>query len=421
MAAVILVMVPLTIPKIFGLQIYAVLTGSMTPAYSVGSVVYVKEQNIDDLQEGDVITFRMGSGQDYVMTHRIVEIDFEKKNFMTKGDANNEIDPEPVNFQRVIGKVVFQIPGIAAVSEYIATVTGKAVLFVLFAGALMAWMIADILCPDIRKDQKEKKEKKEKKGKRLSKEQVLRIVGILCVLGAGGYLAVIFFQYRSSELEYAALQNQVFSGTVDNQENMSTEQETEKEGYLLCAKQLQQAVEELKESNPDTVGWIAFDHLEISYPLMQGEDNDFYLRRTFSGESNSAGSIFIEAANHANLEDSHTIIYGHNMKNQTMFGTLDNYKTEDFYAGNEYFTIYTDQETYRYHIFSCYDISEYGDIYKVWYTKDAEEGFDTFVQKMKDRSYYDTGVEVGADDKILTLSTCSSKGKRFVIHAKRVQ
>ena len=104
MITVILIMVPLTVPKAFGVRIYGVLTGSMAPAYSIGGVVYVMEEDPQNITVGDVITFTMGSNTEYVMTHRVAKI--VDGNFITKGDANNAVDPEPVSFDRLIGKTV---------------------------------------------------------------------------------------------------------------------------------------------------------------------------------------------------------------------------------------------------------------------------------------------------------------------------
>ncbi|MDL2301378.1 class B sortase, partial [Lachnospiraceae bacterium OttesenSCG-928-D06] len=196
-------------------------------------------------------------------------------------------------------------------------------------------------------------------------------------------------------------------------------EETELPAYMKSAESIRSALAELQQDNPDTIGWFAFDNLDISYPLMQGTDNDYYLNHTFSGEKNSAGSIFMEAVNHPDLSDTHTIIYGHNMKNLSMFGSLRSYKTEDFYEGNEYFTIYTLDGVYRYQIFSYYDISEYGDIYKIWYTYDDD--FEELIKSMKRRAYYDTGVKIYKYDQIVTLSTCSTEGNRFVVHGKLLE
>jgi sortase B len=92
---------------------------------------------------------------------------------------------------------------------------------------------------------------------------------------------------------------------------------------------------------------------------------------------------------------------------------------EDFYKDHQYFTIYTEEHAYRYQIFAFYEIEETGDIYTIGFGPNEE--YRKFVDNMKARSYYDTGVGVTEQDKVVTLSTCSSEGKRFVVNAKRVE
>ena len=122
MVAVICVLLPLTLPKLFGVKIYGVLTGSMTPSYPVGGVVYVVEAEADEVAVGDVITYRMGTASDEVITHRVKEI--EDGFFITKGDANPNVDPEPVAFERLIGRVECYFPGMAGVSGLVNSVVG---------------------------------------------------------------------------------------------------------------------------------------------------------------------------------------------------------------------------------------------------------------------------------------------------------
>lgn len=398
MLAVIAVMVPLTIPRLFGYQVYGVLTGSMTPAYPVGSVVYVKGCDAASIKVGDAITFQLGSETDYVMTHRVVGIDEEKKAFLTKGDANDAVDSEPVEYRRLIGKVVFSLPAFALVSGFIESAMGKAVLFACFAGALALWLCADIL---------------KKRQKQISIRSLMLISGIGLVAGALIYLGSIYLGYSKSTSEYEALRQTVFAKQTD------LHGEETGEGLGQEDKEIMAAIGELRKENADVIGWIHFDTLPIDYPIMQTDDNEYYLKHTFSGEVNSAGSIFMEAANTPDFDDSHTILYGHNMKNNSMFGSLKKYKNEDFYIGNEYFTVYTADTRYRYQIFAYYDISQYGDVYQIGFAPDEE--FQEFIHTMCRRSYYDTGVTVQSTDKILTLSTCSSKEKRFVVHAKRIE
>lgn len=410
MITVILVMVPLTVPKLFGIRIYGVLTGSMTPVYSIDGVVYVMEKDPEEIQTGDAITFMMGTNTQNVMTHRVVEI--KDGFFITKGDANNAADPEPVAFERLIGKVVFFIPGFAKVAELVDSMTGKCVIVMLFASAFILWIVADLIYP-------QDKAKRNKKPKVAKKGNWLQITGGILIAGAVCYLLVTFWQYRADRKDFAALEEEVFSGSVT--EEISDMSEPTQGGVVLTQedKKILQGIASLHEENPDVIGWIRFDNSEISYPLMQGKDNDYYLKRNYQGEKNNAGSIFLEASNSPDLEDSHSIIYGHNMKDLSMFGSLKEYKYKDYYKDHPYFTIYTLDQVYRYQIFAYYDISMYGDVYNNQFGPD--DFFQSFIDTMVSRSYYDTGVRPQKTDKIITLSTCSTEGNRFVVNAVRIQ
>lgn len=277
--------------------------------------------------------------------------------------------------------------------------------------------------PSIRKVKCNTVENK-KRGKRSVTQIVILLLGCALVIGSGVYLGSIFLEYKAGETEYEALQEMVFSEIEETvseaSENASEVADAEEStGPGENDLKIMQAVSALKEENADVVGWISFDNMELSYPIMHGADNEYYLDHTFSGEVNSAGSIFMETANSPDFEDYHTIIYGHNMKNLSMFGRLKNYKTEEFYEEHQHFTVYTEEHVYRYQIFAYYDISESGDVYMIGFGPD--EQYKEFINKMIKRSYYDTDVEVTEQDKVITLSTCSTEGNRFVVNAKRVE
>lgn len=249
------------------------------------------------------------------------------------------------------------------------------------------------------------------------------VIGQLLILIALWKLGKILWEYHQGETEYRELQEQAFDMDAVEESDAESDShanvdEPDEKSWAANAAGVQQTLSELKEQNGDTVGWIDFENIDLSYPIMWCDNNEYYLNHTFSGEVNSAGSIFMETANNPDFEDYHTLIYGHNMRNQSMFGQLKKYKSNDFYEGNEYFVIYTEENAWRYQIFAYYDISESGDVYTVEFVPGAV--FDEFVKKILSRSYYDTGIEVSGQDKVITLSTCVTEGVRFVVHAKRV-
>lgn len=176
--------------------------------------------------------------------------------------------------------------------------------------------------------------------------------------------------------------------------------------------------ETLKEANPDVIGWIYFDNIEqINYPILYSGDDETYLH-TVSMEMRRNPAAFYGGNNVPVLTTATRFCDGHNMKNGSMFGSLKQYKNDGFYEKNAYFTVFTEDAAYRYQIFTYSDVPEDSDVYTTGYLPD--ETFDGFLTELLKSSYKDTGVAVGKDDKVLTLSTCSGDGLRFVVHAVRV-
>ncbi len=257
---------------------------------------------------------------------------------------------------------------------------------------------------------------------------IVLVLGILLLLFSGFYMVRTMWDYQEGIKEYDELKQKVFADEESRKkpeesspttETADGEQEIDQSIWnpltSVCS-----AIAQMQEENDDVIGWIEFENLDISYPIVQGVDNNQYLRHTLSGEYNTAGCIFMESYNHSDFQDSHTIIYGHNMRNETMFGKLKNYKQiENYYQDHQYFTIYTKDKIYRYQIFAYYDLSETGFVYNVHF-EEVEE-FQKFIDTMYESSYEDTGVVAGPYDKIITLSTCSESGKRFVLNAVRVE
>ena len=174
----------------------------------------------------------------------------------------------------------------------------------------------------------------------------------------------------------------------------------------------------LQAEYPGVVAWIRMDDLDIDYPVMQGEDNDFYLHNDPSGQSSVSGSIFLDSRNASDFTDLHSIVYGHNMRDRSMFGSLREYTSEDFYAdGQDTFTIYTPDRANTYRIFAANIVDPSSEDYTVGFS-DAQV-FWAFETKLKTDSLYDTGVEVIAGDRVVTLSTCSSSN-RLVLDARLV-
>lgn len=167
---------------------------------------------------------------------------------------------------------------------------------------------------------------------------------------------------------------------------------------------------------PAAVGWIIIPGTNVSFPVMQGDDNDYYLTHAYNGEYSSSGSIFLDFRCAADFSGCHSIVYGHNMKNGSMFGELGEFRDSAYISAHPSIYILTVTATYRYDIFSVYITSADYDSYNLSY--DTGEAFDAYGATLDSYSWYDTPAEFAAGDKVLTLSTCvGDKSKRMVIHA----
>ena len=162
---------------------------------------------------------------------------------------------------------------------------------------------------------------------------------------------------------------------------------------------------QLQNINPEVIGWIRVGSVNISYPVAQAKDNDFYLHRTFRKVDNFAGCIFENCDNSPYFTDQNTVIYGHNMKNGTMFGQLRKFTEQETIDKNPYFWMFTPNFIYQYRIFSCSVVGATGDPYIVRF---SQEEYQKFINDSVARSEINCGnVSVTTSDRVMTLSTCT--------------
>ena len=167
----------------------------------------------------------------------------------------------------------------------------------------------------------------------------------------------------------------------------------------------------LQQQNKDVVGWIYLKNSPINFPVLQSKDNDYYLRRLITGKYNRAGSIFMDYRNNKNITDKNTIIYGHNMKNDTMFGTLTKYRKQDYYNNHKIIYLFTPEKNYEVKIFSGFTESVDSEIYNL--NNMNQDKINELIKK----SDFKTQIEVNEDSKILTMSTCAYEynGARYIV------
>ncbi|GAE32241.1 NPQTN specific sortase B [Halalkalibacter hemicellulosilyticusJCM 9152] len=196
--------------------------------------------------------------------------------------------------------------------------------------------------------------------------------------------------------------------------------EVEENGLGDDRDQIQMSFDPLLEINEDIVGWITIDGTRIDYPVLQAEDNEYYLNRNYLHDETRAGSLFLDYRNDIHEEDRHTIIYGHRMRDGSMFGQLPRFLEQEFYEEHSTMMWDTLYEQYDVEIFSAYITTT--DFYYIETEFHDDHHYESFLEEIQERSVIHSEVQVRSNDQIITLSTCDyqldREEGRLVLHGK---
>lgn len=177
----------------------------------------------------------------------------------------------------------------------------------------------------------------------------------------------------------------------------------------------------LKEQNSNVIAYIKVNGTNIDYVVVKGKDNGYYLKHNFNKEYNIAGWIFADYKNKFDGTDKNIVVFGHNTKDGSMFGTLKNVLSEDWQNNkdNLQITFVTERKEYLYQVFSTYSIKP--EEYYIKTDFESNDEYIEFLNELKERSNHDYKVDISPNDTILTLSSCVGDGsKRVVLHAKKI-
>lgn len=171
----------------------------------------------------------------------------------------------------------------------------------------------------------------------------------------------------------------------------------------------------LSQINPDIVGWIYIEGTAVNYPIVQGADNDHYIRHLPDGTKNSSGSIFLDCDAEPDFSGKNSVLYGHNMRNGSMFQVLMHYKEQLFYESHPTALVMTPEKNFKIRFFSGY-VADLAD--EAWELFFAEEEYGSWLEAIAGRSCFESDVMPEETDRVLTLSTCSYEfqNARFVLH-----
>lgn len=277
-------------------------------------------------------------------------------------------------------------------------------------------------------------------GRRVGKRRGWTVVFVLALIGAIVCVALIgwkvYMDYRE-EQEMAALQEEVKLTPTPTPEPVYTLSDVESAAYdvregdaPVIPEDLKTGpvdnpidFEELQEINPELYAWITIDGTVIDYPVAQHDasDNEYYLHRNMYGEYQFSGCLYTEAANAKDFSDPLTVIYGHNMRNGSMFHGLHQFLDKEFFDEHQEFYVYTATDRYTYKIFAAYTFDNRHLLNSL--DKNDPEAFAKYVDEIRTNysvnGNYRDDVEVNADSRILTLSTCigGDHGRRCLVQA----
>lgn len=276
-----------------------------------------------------------------------------------------------------------------------------------------------------------------KKKKRRIRILILFII-VICLIPIGqAYYASVRHRAQQNELKELA-QQEDNSGLPEETEEMTgqkdaeipeeaEQQDAEVPGEPEAPSILTQ-YKALYEENRDIAGWLSIEGTVIDYPVMQCEDDEYYLHHDFYGNEDKYGCLYVRSKADVHTPGTNFIIYGHNMKDGSMFGDLDLYRDKEFYLEHSMISFDTLYEQRNYEIVAVFLSQVYNsdeEVFKYYqfYQADTQEEFDYFYENIKELSMYDTGVTAEFGDTFLTLSTCAYhvEDGRLVVVGKRIE
>ncbi len=267
----------------------------------------------------------------------------------------------------------------------------------------------------------------EKDKKKSSKKNLtfilLQIVFITVFLYAAFQLYSIYSDYKRASNEYDALVEEMVVEVSDAEEE---EVEEEKDVNVLDlpydyeVPEYDVDLDAAKGQNSDTVGWIILPDSKVNYPIVKSKDNTEYLTTTFEGKTASSGAIFMDMYCAPDFSNDNTIIYGHNMKNGSMFRALNNMTNKEYFWRHHIFCIDTGNGFENYEVISCYETVE-TDLSSWQIGFESSEAYAQWLESIVKRCKYDC-VDYDVNKKTITLSTCRGKSGgpgRFIVHLQK--
>ena len=411
--AVIALCIPMVAPTMMGYQTFSMNDSSMEPAVPLGSAIYVEPVEPSLLQEGDIIAYNDGEG---VIAHRVSINRTTAEEVVTKGDANEEEDFDPIPYASVLGRVALSIPAMGTFAAILATPIGKIYLLLTMACGAMLHILASRMRSLQRARERMIAEeaaamgvpgydsatinRKYQNQHSFGLRHVAAIVLSTVFLFSAGVVGFTLYQYYLSDSLYH-----------DASDRFTSDSEGTKAPISVDFKSLQ-------AKNPDIVGWIYCEDTPINYPVLRGKDNDQYLHTDYTGSYNIDGSIFVDADNSPGFMDSNTIVYGHHMASGAMFAGLEKWADQQYYEDHPVMWLLTPEKDYEVVLFSGHHADAQSSMYDI--IKKPGKEMNAFLSEAVAKSDFKetSGVRIDPYGHYVMLSTCAYlfDGDRYVVH-----
>ena len=243
--------------------------------------------------------------------------------------------------------------------------------------------------------------------------RILHLLMILCAAGILVSAIVLLFnnrEYAAGDAAYRQIRRQTQQSSAPTTGKPAVGKK-QKEGASIDFLSLEKI-------NPDVVAWLVAEGTALDYPVVQGKDNDYYLGHLFTGKPNKMGSIFMDYRNSGDFSDKNTIIYGHNMKNGSMFSTITKYKNQDYYNLHPTMLLHTPSGDFKIELFAGIILDGNNGAVQTNFKDDHD--FQNYIDSLKKVSSFKSNTGVNADDRIITLCTCSYefKNARYALFGK---
>ncbi len=245
---------------------------------------------------------------------------------------------------------------------------------------------------------------------------IIPFIAMVCI-AVFVYSGYQIFSYYKAEKDVAELTDSLIRQAVDiiSEKTETSSSEASEERLPITVD-----FETLLQQNGDIVGWIYCADTPINYPIVQSEDNDYYLHRLLNGKYNVNGSIFLDYRNHSQFADFNSVVYGHNMKTGEMFGSLVKYKEQSYYDAHPILYLLTPSQSYKVELYAGYITASDADVYALEHTENNSEAF---LRYAAEHSTFRSDIAVTQNDKFITLSTCSYEyeNARYVVIGRLVE